>query len=247
MLSVAKLKIVFAGKRNFSLNKAKKEKKNFFLESLDQCWSTGKGKKCFLWWAYICLTSRCYTTSHLHQVFFDFAWIFLAFFAHTSYFKNNNPFALVGCEIGYSQLGTMRLVGNLPSHIQHALHEELFNIPANQKGVYLFYNPLNNYCSGRMHVDRSCIFCWFFRVSQYGILSTNFLFIRLWLLQKLFFASLWPILKVKLIQLLVSWFYLYQKQTTESDGGYHVVTTIRFCITWSILSNESLQKLFGGL
>ena len=30
-------KNVFAGKRNFSLNKAKKEKKNFFVESLDQC------------------------------------------------------------------------------------------------------------------------------------------------------------------------------------------------------------------
>ena len=30
-------KNVFAGKRNLSLNKAKKEKKNFFVESLDQC------------------------------------------------------------------------------------------------------------------------------------------------------------------------------------------------------------------
>ena len=29
-------KNVFAGKRNFSLNKAKKEKKKFFVESLDQ-------------------------------------------------------------------------------------------------------------------------------------------------------------------------------------------------------------------
>ena len=35
-LSIAKLKM-FARKRNFSLNKAKKEKKNFFVESLDQC------------------------------------------------------------------------------------------------------------------------------------------------------------------------------------------------------------------
>ena len=35
-LSVAKLE-TFAGKRNFSLNKAKKDKKNFFVESLDQC------------------------------------------------------------------------------------------------------------------------------------------------------------------------------------------------------------------
>ena len=37
-LSVVNLEInVFAGKRNYSLNKAKKEKKNFFVESLDQC------------------------------------------------------------------------------------------------------------------------------------------------------------------------------------------------------------------
>ena len=32
-----KAKNVFAGKRNFSLNKPKKEKKNFFVESLDKC------------------------------------------------------------------------------------------------------------------------------------------------------------------------------------------------------------------
>ena len=32
-----KAKNVFAGKRNFSLNKAKKGKKNFFVENLDQC------------------------------------------------------------------------------------------------------------------------------------------------------------------------------------------------------------------
>ena len=31
------------------------------------------------------------------------------------------PFALVGYEIGYSQLGPVHLVGYLPSHIQRAL------------------------------------------------------------------------------------------------------------------------------
>ena len=35
-LSFAKLEIFFPGKRNFSLNKAKKEKENFFVERLDQ-------------------------------------------------------------------------------------------------------------------------------------------------------------------------------------------------------------------
>ena len=33
------------------------------------------------------------------------------------------PFALVGYEIGYSQLGPTGLVGSLPSHIQRALME----------------------------------------------------------------------------------------------------------------------------
>ena len=33
------------------------------------------------------------------------------------------PFALIGYEIGYSQLGATRLVGYLPPHIQRALME----------------------------------------------------------------------------------------------------------------------------
>ena len=57
----------------------------------------------------------------------------LAFFARISYFLNfwslkefNKtiiPFALVGYETGYSQLGATRLVGSLPSHIQRPLME----------------------------------------------------------------------------------------------------------------------------
>ena len=63
---------------------------------------------------YVYLTTRCYTTTHLHQVFFRFRTDFLAFFARISYFKflelkefNKTiiPFALVGYETGYSQLG----------------------------------------------------------------------------------------------------------------------------------------------
>ena len=38
------------------------------------------------------------------------------------------PCALVGYEIGYSQLGPMDLVGYLLSHIQHTLMEQLLNI-----------------------------------------------------------------------------------------------------------------------
>ena len=59
-----------------------------------------------------------YTTSHLHQFFFDFARIFSLFslvFRKFLEFKEVNktsiPFALVGYETGYSQLGATRLVG----------------------------------------------------------------------------------------------------------------------------------------
>ena len=57
---------------------------------------------------------------------------FLAFFARISFFKildlkefNKTiiPYALVGYETGYSQLGATRLVDYLPSHIQRALME----------------------------------------------------------------------------------------------------------------------------
>ena len=64
--------------------------------------------------------------------FFRFSSGFLAFFARISDFKfleskefNKTiiPFALVGYETGYSQLGATRFVGYLPSHIQRALME----------------------------------------------------------------------------------------------------------------------------
>ena len=63
--------------------------------------------------------------------FFRFRSDFLAFFRISIFkfleFKEFNktiiPFALVGYETGYSQLGATRLVGYLPSHIQRALME----------------------------------------------------------------------------------------------------------------------------
>ena len=76
-LSVAKPKM----KQNFSLNKVKKEK-NFFVESLDQCRRLEvreKARNVFVMSQYVCLTTRCYTTSHLHQIVFDFARIFTLF------------------------------------------------------------------------------------------------------------------------------------------------------------------------
>ena len=61
--------------------------------------------------------------------FFDFAPIFSLVFRTSKFleFKELNktiiPFALVGYETSYSQLGATRLVGYLPSHIQRALME----------------------------------------------------------------------------------------------------------------------------
>ena len=122
----------FAGKRNFSVNKARKEKKLFCgkVGSMPTLRSTRKGKKCFLWWAYVGLSDHKVLHNIASSSFFQFGSDFLAFFARISYFKflefkefNKTmiPFALVGYETGYSQLSAMRLIGHLPSHIQRAL------------------------------------------------------------------------------------------------------------------------------
>ena len=47
----------------------------------------------------VCLTTRCYTTSHFHQVFFQFRSDFLAFFARISYFKF---LEFISCDIKFS-------------------------------------------------------------------------------------------------------------------------------------------------
>ena len=139
-LSVGKLKMFSPESEIFLWIKPKK-KNNFFcgkFGSMPTFKSTRKGKKCFFWWAYVCLTTWCYTTSHLHQVFFPFHSDFLAFFARISYFKflefkefNKTviPFALVGYVTGYSQLSATRLVGYLPSHIQRRHINTTFWIP----------------------------------------------------------------------------------------------------------------------
>ena len=46
-----------------------------------------------------------------------------------------------------------------------------FDTPASRERVCLFYYPPSNF-SWRTHVDRSCIFCGFFRVSWYS--KTNY-------------------------------------------------------------------------
>ena len=107
-LSVAKLQM-FSPESEI---KPKKKKKLFCgkFGSKPMLRSTRKGKKCFFSFVIsLRLTTRCYTTSHLHQVFRRFRSDFLAFFARISYFKflefkefNKTiiPFSLVGYETG---------------------------------------------------------------------------------------------------------------------------------------------------
>ena len=111
-----------------------RHKKNVFGESLDQFRSLEvreKVRNVFV------MSLRLSDHQVLHHIassssFFDFARIFSLFSLvfRTSKlleFKEFNktiiPFALVGYETGYSQLGATRLVGYLPSHIQRALME----------------------------------------------------------------------------------------------------------------------------
>ena len=131
-LSVAKLKMSSPESEIFLWIKPKK---TFFVESLDQCRCLEvreKARNVF------CdePTSVWPQGVKQHRIFIRFISRFrsdfLAFFARISYFKflelkefNKTiiPFALVGYETGYSQVGDTRLVAYLPSHIQRALTE----------------------------------------------------------------------------------------------------------------------------
>ena len=129
--SVAKLTFFFAGKRNFSQNKPKKNA--FVVESLNQFRRLEVHKKARnVFGDEACLTTRYSATSHLHQVFsisLGFSRFFSLIFrtskllAFKEFNKTVIPFALVGYETGYCQLGATRLVSYLPHHIQRALME----------------------------------------------------------------------------------------------------------------------------
>ena len=84
-LSVAKLIFFFAGKRNFFLNKAKKEKKLFCLESLDQFRRLEVREKAR---NVIVMSLRIGLTQHrIFITFSRFRSNFLTFFARISYFQ----------------------------------------------------------------------------------------------------------------------------------------------------------------
>ena len=66
-------------------------------------------------------------SSSIFSISLEFSRFFLSYFVFQilefKEFKTIIPFALVGYETDYSQLGDTRLVGYLPSHIQRALME----------------------------------------------------------------------------------------------------------------------------
>ena len=134
-LSVAKLKMFMLKSEMFFWIKPKKKKKDFFVEiSWDQCRRIEVREKATKLFFCDEPTSVWPQLKVLHNIassssFFRFPSDFLAFFAPIFYFKfleskefNKTiiPFALVGYETGYSQLGATRLIGHLPSHIQRA-------------------------------------------------------------------------------------------------------------------------------
>ena len=87
------------------------------MESLDQCGRL-EVREIFM------MSLRLSDYRVLHKIpsssiFFRFHLDFLAFFKEFN--KTIIPFVLVGYKTGYSQLGATRLVGYLPSHIQHTL------------------------------------------------------------------------------------------------------------------------------
>ena len=106
-------KNVFAAKRNLSLNEAKKERKNFSVESLDQCRRLEVGEKArnIFCAEPTCLRPQGVTQHRIFVKFFSISLGFARFFS--SYFglqilvlkefnKTIIPFALVGFETCYA-------------------------------------------------------------------------------------------------------------------------------------------------
>ena len=91
-------------------------------------------------------------------------------------------------------------------------------IPASRKGVYLFYSPPNNF-SRRTHVDCSCIFCRFFRVSRYGIVNQLFIDSSLASAKRFFFWFSLTNLKFSVTN---CWFLRFPSVEIKSDDGYQI-------------------------
>ena len=136
LLCVAKLKMLSPESKIFLWIKPKKKLFCGKFGSMPTFRRTRKGKKCFLWWAYVCLTTRCYTTSHLHQFFVRFRSDFLPFFARISYFKFWSLRNLIK-QLLHSRFLDMRLV------IANSALHTLFTIsyPTRAHGIIVKYSP----------------------------------------------------------------------------------------------------------
>ena len=119
-LSVTKLKMLLPESKIFVWIEPKKKKKIFCRKfgSMPTLRSMRTGKKCFLRRAYVCLTTRCYTMSHL-QVFFRFCSVFLLF---SLVFRTSKFWSLRNLikQLFHSRLLDMRLV-----IVNSALHASL--------------------------------------------------------------------------------------------------------------------------
>ena len=107
-LSVAKLKMFSPESEIFS-EQSQKRKKNFFVESLDQCRrleAREKARNVFCNEPTSVWPQGGYTTSHLHQVFFDFARIFSLVFRTSNVWSLRNFIK----QLFHSHLLDMRLV-----------------------------------------------------------------------------------------------------------------------------------------
>ena len=120
----------FAGERNFFLNKAKK---NVFVESLDEFRRSEvceKVRNVFVMSLRLSdhqeLLNIASSSPFFARIFSLFSLVFRTFklLEFKEFNKTIIPFALVGYDTDYSQLGAKRLVGYLPSHIQRALMEQ---------------------------------------------------------------------------------------------------------------------------
>ena len=102
------------------------KKKTCFVQTLDQFRRLEVRKKARNVFALSLRLSdhKPITQSYLYQ-FFSISLVFRisTFLEFKEFNKTIIPFALVGYETGYSQLGATRLIGYLPSHIQCALME----------------------------------------------------------------------------------------------------------------------------
>ena len=124
---------------------------------------------------------------------------------------------------------------------------KMSSLPRSETVKFWFYNPPNNF-SRRTQVDPSCIFCGFFSFFPVWNCQPAFIYPSLASAKSLFWFSL---TNLKFSVNVCSPFGFPSveiKQTTDikSDSGYPLISIVRFCITWSVLSNESPQNYSVG-